>query len=501
MLTLAKPTVEMSGNLYRAVFTNTCGGGQSASSQAASLTVDPLTVTVTPDAGQSKVYANSDPVLTFAYSPELIDGDSFTGQLGRSSGENVGTYAIEIGSLALGANYNLEIAPGAVFEISPKMLVASIVADDKIYDGTVGATFSCSLADVVVPDEVTCVGGNALFATDDAGVHSVTATGLSIGGSGPANYTLPVTVASDLAEIIRRPITIMPVADTKIYDGTTTSAGIPVVSAGSIVAGDVGSFSQAFDTRHVGSGKTLLPSGSVNDGNGGNNYDVSFVSDATGVISARPVVVTAVAATKTFDGNVSSAGVPTVAPDVLAGDTPSFFQVYDTPDAGTGKTLTPAGSVIDGNGGSNYSYTFVAVNTGVITSPSFCFDGFQSPIGGSVEGGNGGTFSDPVRAFKLNSTIPIKFTLYTSGCGGPPITSGVHTLQMIKYANSVDSEPAIDASPTDAATTGNQFRLSNTTWVYNLDTKRTPGISSGTWLIRATLSDGTVRTAWISIKK
>jgi hypothetical protein len=39
---------------------------------------------------------------------------------------------------------------------------------------------------------------------------------------------------------------------------------------------------------------------------------------------------------------------------------------------------------------------------------------------------------------------------------------------MIKYANAVDSEQAIDATPTDAATTGNQFRLSESVWVYNL---------------------------------
>ena len=112
-----------------------------------------------------------------------------------------------------------------------------------------------------------------------------------------------------------------------------------------------------------------------------------------------------------------------------------------------------------------------------------------------MESGNGGTFAEPVRSFKLNSTIPIKFTLFAGGCGGSPIVTGIYALQMIKYANAVDSEPAIDATPTDAATTGNQFRLSDTEWVYNMDTKRTPGISSGTWLVRATLFDGSVKTA------
>ena len=34
---------------------------------------------------------------------------------------------------------------------------------------------------------------------------------------------------------------------------------------------------------------------------------------------------------------------------------------------GTGLTLTPSGTVNDGNGGNNYTYTFVPVSTGVIT--------------------------------------------------------------------------------------------------------------------------------------
>jgi hypothetical protein len=72
---------------------------------------------------------------------------------------------------------------------------------------------------------------------------------------------------------------------------------------------------------------------------------------------------------------------------------------------------------------------------------------------------------------------------------------------MIKYTSAVDSDPAIDATPTDAATTGNQFRLTGTEWHYNLDTKRTPGLSAGTWLIKATLLDGSVKTVWVSIKK
>ena len=50
-----------------------------------------------------------------------------------------------------------------------------------------------------------------------------------------------------------------------------------------------------------------------------------------------------------------------------------------------------------------------------------------------------------------------------------------------------DSDPVINATPTDAATTGNQFRLTDGAtgeWHFNLDTKP---LSVGTWKLTATL--------------
>ena len=46
----------------------------------------------------------------------------------------------------------------------------------------------------------------------------------------------------------------------------------------------------------------------------------------------------------------------------------AFTQTFGNTNVGTGKTLTPAGSVSDGNGGANYAVTFVNDTTGVITA-------------------------------------------------------------------------------------------------------------------------------------
>ncbi len=140
------------------------------------------------------------------------------------------------------------------------------------------------------------------------------------------------------------------------------------------------------------------------------------------------------------------------------------------------------------------------MSTGVITT-GYCFNGFLSPIGGSVETLNGGSFADPVRSFKLGSTIPVKFVIASwngTTCGAPVIT-GIHTLQAAYFSTAVASETAIDATPTDAATDGNQFRLTDSEWHFNLSTKG--GFKAGTWLLTATLQDGSVHTVWISIKK
>ena len=84
------------------------------------------------------------------------------------------------------------------------------------------------------------------------------------------------------------------------------------------------------------------------------------------MITARAITVTATTDTKTYDGTTSSAAIPTITTGTLAGtDTGAFTQTFDTANVGTGKTLTPAGSVSDGNGGANYAITFVNDTTGV----------------------------------------------------------------------------------------------------------------------------------------
>ena len=90
-------------------------------------TIDKATLTVTPTVGQSKKFGDADPTLTYAYSGEVSgETPAFDGALSRDPGEDVGTYNITKGSLALKdnstfktTNYNLVLDTAVVtFEIT-----------------------------------------------------------------------------------------------------------------------------------------------------------------------------------------------------------------------------------------------------------------------------------------------------------------------------------------------------------------------------------------------
>jgi hypothetical protein len=95
------------------------------------LTITPRQVEVTADA-KTKQYGNPDPELTYLVtSGSLVPGDDFTGELERETGEEVGTYAILQGSLALSDNYDLSFVSD---DLTITLRVITVVADAKSKD-------------------------------------------------------------------------------------------------------------------------------------------------------------------------------------------------------------------------------------------------------------------------------------------------------------------------------------------------------------------------------
>ena len=250
--------------------------------------------------------------------------------------------------------------------ITPKAITITAATSSKGYDGTTSAAATPTIT------SGNLAGGDApafteSFASKNAGTGRTLAAAGSVNDANSGKNYAVTFVANTTGTITPRAITVTAITSSKGYDGTTSSSATPTISSGSLASGDTPAFSETFTTRNAGTSETLTVAGSVNDGNGGNNYTVTVATDTTGVITVRAITVTAVSSTKNYDGTTSSSGTPAITSGNLAsGDAPALSETYDTPAIGTGKTLTPSGSINDGNGGNNYAVTFVADTTGVI---------------------------------------------------------------------------------------------------------------------------------------
>ncbi len=263
-----------------------------------------------------------------------------------------------------GANYALTFATVNSGTINQMNITVTAVTDTKGYDGTTASTGIPNFSPALISGDTPAF--SQIFDNKNAGTGK---TLIPIGSVNDGNTGLnyAVSFVNDTTGVITQMvITVTAVSDTKVYDGTTNSSASPSISP-ALVSGDTSEFSEAYDTKNVGTGKTLVPFGQARDGNGGLNYSVTFASDTTGAITQMPITVTAVATTKVYDGTTSSPANPAIAPSLAVGDVSAFIQTYDTKDVGINKTLTPAGTVLDGNGGANYNVTFANNANGVIT--------------------------------------------------------------------------------------------------------------------------------------
>ncbi len=325
--------------------------------------VNPQAITVRP-VNDTKVYdgATSSALIPTVTNGALGVGDtgSFT-QAFDTPTVGTGKSVVSMGTVNDGnggANYIITHQPRTNSAITPRdVFVTNLGVNDKIYDGTTTATLAVggTLSGVVGNDVVSAVftGATAIFDTEDAGTgKAVAVTGVTLTGLAAGNYAVvqPTTTGT----ILPRPISITAVTDLKAYDATTTSAGIPQLTAGTLVLGDSAVYSQVFATKQAGAGKSMIPSAVITDGAGGNNYIVTAIPVATGEITPIPLVITATGVHKVYDGTATATVSFTdtrIADDVF---TATGTAVFDTEDVGTGKTITVTDITLDGADAGNY---------------------------------------------------------------------------------------------------------------------------------------------------
>jgi hypothetical protein len=194
-----------------------------------SFTVDPAAITVTADA-KSKTYGATDPALTWHLTGgSLVSGDSFTGDLTRVAGENVGAHAILQGTLTAGANYNLTYT-GADLTIGQKAIAVTADPQSKTYGDTDPAlTWHLTGGSLVSGDSFT--GDLTRVAGQNVGAHAILQGTLTAG----ANYNLTYTGA-DLT-ISQKAIAVTADPKSKVY-GDADPALTWQLTGGSLVSGD-----------------------------------------------------------------------------------------------------------------------------------------------------------------------------------------------------------------------------------------------------------------------
>jgi hypothetical protein len=287
-------------------------------------------------------------------------------------------------------DYTGNLVSSAKAKITPLGITGSFtVAPTKVYDGTVGATvISRTPIGVISPDVVSLIGGTATYDNKNVGnPRTVTLTGATLSGAQAGNYSL-ISVNTTTAGITQRGLTVTAVTASKIYDGGLSSNGVPTIAAATantgLVSGDVvnQAATQVYDDKNVRNTHVMTASGlTIKDALGANmtgNYDITYNTVATGIISPRGLTVSAVTDSKTYDGGVNSDGVPTIAAStsttgLVAGDevNQAATQVYDDKNVRTTHTMTASGLTIkDANGDNmtgNYNIAYNAVTTGIIS--------------------------------------------------------------------------------------------------------------------------------------
>ncbi|MGM9478957.1 MBG domain-containing protein, partial [Pedobacter sp. GSP4] len=268
----------------------------------ADLTIGAKNITVTA-AAKSKTYGDADPVLTYTSAPALVTGDSFTGALNRAVGENVGTYAINKGTLALNGNYALTYV-GADLTIGAKTITVTAAAKSKTYgDADPALTYTFAPA-LVTGDSFT--GALTRAVGENVGTYAITKGTLALNG----NYTLTY-VGADLT-IGAKTITVTAAAKSKTYGDADPA--LTYTFAPALVTGD--SFTGAL-TRAVGEnvGTYAINKGTLALNA---NYALTYVgADLT--IGAKTITVTAAAKSKTY-GDADPALTYTFAPALVTGD-------------------------------------------------------------------------------------------------------------------------------------------------------------------------------------
>jgi fibronectin-binding autotransporter adhesin len=380
--------------------TNAANGNYDISFVGANLTINRRAITITADA-KTKTYGDADPTLTYIVTTgSVISGDTLSGSLDRTAGNNVGTYAITQGSVTNTANGNYDIAfVGANLSITAKTLtVSGATAPNRAYNGTTTATITgATLVGVESGDAVTVSGGGA-FADKNVGSGKSVTANLVLGGGNAGNYLLTQPTGLT-ADITPKALTVSGAfAPSRFYNASTTvtvSGGtlVGVESGDSVTLG--GSPTGTMASAGVGVGKPVTVTGYTISG-ATSNYSFAQPTDLTVDITPARLTVYADAKSKTVGDADPTLTFTTSA---LVGGETIATALTGSLSRASGEALGTyainQGTVAAVNG--NYAITFVGANFTINPAAA------AGPTLTSVTLNNGVGFSNPNQRSMITS--------------------------------------------------------------------------------------------------
>jgi len=313
--------------------TLSAGSNYTLSLAAGTFAITAKTITITPNAGQSKVYGATDPTFTYTNSPALESGDSFSGDLGRAAGSSVGTYAYTLGTLSAGSNYTLSLAGGSFAITAKAITVTPDAGQSKVY-GQSDPTFTYTNSPALESGDAFS-GALSRVSGSSVGTYAYTIGTLSAGG----NYTL--SLAAGTFAITAKEITVTANAgQSKVYgasDPTFTYTNSPALESGDVFSGALSRISGS----SVGTYAYTIGSLSA-----GSNYTLSLAA-GTFAITAKAITITADAG----QSKVYGASDPT-------------FTYTNSPALESGDSFSGALSRVSGSSVGTYAYTLGTLSAG-----------------------------------------------------------------------------------------------------------------------------------------
>lgn len=153
------------------------------------LVIQPRAISLKPHAGLTMTYGEKGPYLKFDITAgSLVNGDKFSGELAKAKGDTIGVYAISLGSLSLGNNYQIKLETGSITVQKADLIIK--VDDQTKIAGTPNPAFTYHYIGFVNGESVGSLVKLPTVSCESTEGSLIGSYPISISGGDAKNYTL-----------------------------------------------------------------------------------------------------------------------------------------------------------------------------------------------------------------------------------------------------------------------------------------------------------------------